>query len=147
MKRPVKRGSKGRPEGVRVDFGRRGFLCCAEGISDAYWRTLSTVMNRDGCLWGTALRLSRGSWTCRGWRSKKFGRLILGCSNSPESKARDEQTGLTFCGLDSTFDNSGDADKAGERATDKDLISQRRVKLLAPLTLTNTIEAGEASSG
>lgn len=55
--RPVSFGSAGLPELVRVTRGRvLGYRCCIEGISEAYCRTLSTVMRRE---------LERWSWEGR----------------------------------------------------------------------------------
>lgn len=45
--RPVSFGSAGLLEPVRVTVGRvLGYRCCIEGMSEAYCRTLSTVMRR-----------------------------------------------------------------------------------------------------
>lgn len=53
----------GFPDPVRRVRGRWGCRCCIEGISEAYWRTLSTVINRDVGLRGVWGLCGRGSCT------------------------------------------------------------------------------------
>lgn len=72
--RPVSFGSAGLPEPVRVTRGRvLGYRCCIEGMSEAYCRTLSTVMRRELERWSWEGRpgadRSRASVTCEFWFS------------------------------------------------------------------------------
>lgn len=67
--RPVSFGSAGLLEPVRVTVGRvLGYRCCIEGMSEAYCRTLSTVMRRVLERWSWEGRpgadRSRASVTC-----------------------------------------------------------------------------------
>src|SRR5271156_3302990 len=53
----------GFPDPVRRVRGRLGCRFCMGGISEAYWRTLSTVINRDVGLRGVGGLCGRGSCT------------------------------------------------------------------------------------